>query len=53
MYTKCFHTVPVTAIDPYFVFTLKKVTGVIRGTVYTKCVYTVPVIATDESFLGR
>ena len=43
MYTKCVYIVPVSGVDVELPFQLKKVTGLVRGTVYTKCVQIVPV----------
>ena len=43
MYTKCVYIVPLSGVTVDLPFKLKKVTGVVRGTVYTKCVCIVPV----------
>ena len=50
MYTKCVSTVPLTTVDADFAFNLKKVIGIIRGTMYTKCVLTVPLTTVDADF---
>ena len=50
MYTKCVLTVALTIIDADFPFCLKKVNGIIQGTMYAKCVLTVPLTIVDADF---
>ena len=50
MYTRCLYTVPITAVDIDFPFTLNRDTHVARGTMDRNCVYTVPITAVDTDF---
>ena len=45
---KCVLTVPLTTMDPDLPINMKKINGVIRGTMCTKCVLTVPLTKIDE-----